>query len=77
VGLAVEAHGQRAGEAVDRLVDLPVVMRGGDARVRRHRHLEHDEIPGALRLVDQEAQLQAADPDEIAAGGFHHALLLL
>jgi hypothetical protein len=48
------------------LVDLAVVVGCRDSSVRRDHELEHDDAACALFLINQKAEFQAADPNEIA-----------
>ena len=53
---------------VDALVDIAVVVRCRHARVWGNGEFEHDDAIDALRVVDEELQLQLADADGAICG---------
>src|SRR5436190_14678349 len=70
--LASESKGQDPLETVDHLINVTMIVRRWDTRVRRDRRLKHHKVPRALRLVDQEAEFQCSNPDQIALAATIH-----
>src|SRR3712207_4880081 len=65
-GRPVYGERDRAGQAINGLVPIAMVMRHRHLPGRRDRHLEHIQAVASVMAAEQEAQLQRADADHLS-----------